>query len=268
MGTLQQNQRRSCMPCGDSVSRPLFIRGSKMMFGSSSRTLSRLIKALIAVGLAIIGAVLVWVALTRPSTPESALTPPTDDQGVPSASPSASQPTSERPAAGADRTDVRDKTTGLVLPASHPVAVSIPSIGVQSKLVDLGLKSDGTMEVPQDPAEAGWFTRGPTPGALGPAVIAGHVTWNGPAVFRRLSSMRHGDQVIVTREDGRAAVFTVTRVDRFSKSRFPTRAVYGQIDHAGLRLITCGGTYNAAGRTYLDNVVVFARLKAVRGPHR
>ena len=47
--------------------------------------------------------------------------------------------------------------------------------------------SAGAMEVPQDPAVAGWFSRGPSPGALGPAVIAGHVTWNGaPAIFHRL----------------------------------------------------------------------------------
>jgi len=86
------------------------------------------------------------------------------------------------------------------------------------------------------------------------------------AVFHRLGTMRRGDQVTVTRKDGKAAVFTVTRVARFSKSRFPTRAVYGQIDHAGLRLITCGGTYDFARHRYLDNVVVFARLEAVRGP--
>ena len=121
------------------------------------------------------------------------------------------------------------------------------------------------METP-DPAVAGWFTGGPTPGALGPAVITGHVTWNGPAVFHRLGTLRRGDQVTVTREDGKTAVFTVSRVARFSKSRFPSRAVYGAIDHAGLRLITCGGTYDAARHRYLDNVVVFARLEAVRGP--
>ena len=78
--------------------------------------------------------------------------------------------------------------------------------------------------------------------------------------------MRRGDQVTVTRKDGKTAVFTVTRVARFSKSQFPSRAVYGPIDHAGLRLITCGGTYDAARNRYLDNVVVFARLTAVRGP--
>jgi len=78
--------------------------------------------------------------------------------------------------------------------------------------------------------------------------------------------MRPGDQVTVMRKDGKIAVFTVTRVARFSKSQFPSRAVYGPIDHAGLRLITCGGTYDAARHKYLDNVVVFARLKSVRGP--
>jgi sortase (surface protein transpeptidase) len=121
------------------------------------------------------------------------------------------------------------------------------------------------METPTNPADAGWYSQGPTPGALGPAVIAGHVTWNGAReVFYRLGTLRRGDQVTVTREDGKTAVFTVSRVARFSKSRFPTRAVYGQIDHAGLRLITCGGTYDASGHTYLDNVVVFARLESVR----
>jgi sortase (surface protein transpeptidase) len=143
--------------------------------------------------------------------------------------------------------------------------VSIPKLGVRSRLVDLGLERNGAMEVPKDPADAGWFSGGPTPGALGPAVIAGHVTWDGaPAVFHRLGTMRRGDRVTVTREDGRAAIFTVTRVDQFSKSRFPSRRVYGAIDHAGLRLITCGGTYDAARRRYLDNVIVFAKLEAVR----
>ena len=233
------------------------------MFGSSSWNLSRPVRALIAVGLAIIGAVLVWVALARPSTPEPTLAPAPNDQGV---SPTTLEPTTKRPDPGSDQTNLRDRTKGLVLPKSDPVAISIPSIGVQSRLVDLGLKADGTMEVPKNPAEAGWFTRGPTPGALGPAVIAGHVTWNGPAVFRRVGTMRRGDQVAVTRKDGKTAVFKVTRVARYSKSRFPTKAVYGPIDHAGLRLITCGGTYDAARRTYLDNVVVFAKLEAVR-PH-
>ena len=238
------------------------------MFNSSHWPPSGLVRALIAVGLAIVGVVLVWGAgLARPSTPDSARAGAPDGASMPSMSPSAPKPIPERPAARADQIDVRDKITGLVLPESDPVAVSIPRIGVRSTLIELGLDKNGAMEVPEKGAVAGWFSGGPTPGALGPAVIAGHVTWDGPAVFSRLGAMRRGDQVSVTREDGRTAVFTVSRVARFSKSEFPSGEVYGAIDHAGLRLITCAGTYDAASG-YSDNVVVFAKLEAVRGPGR
>lgn len=226
---------------------------------------NRLIRVWIAVGLAVAGVALVALAFIRPAGPDPALAgAPRDDNG-PSASTAAPDHTPELPVAPAEQPDVRDRVQGTVLPESDPVMVTIPAIGVQSRLVDLGLDGEGAMEVPE-PSRAGWFTRGAAPGALGPAVIAGHVTWNGaPSVFHRLGAVRRGDRVTVSREDGRTAIFSVSRVARFRKSRFPTEAVYGAIDHAGLRLITCGGTYDAANRTYLDNVVVFARLEAVRG---
>ena len=233
---------------------------------SGSSRPSRLVKAAIAVVLALIGAVLLWAALVRPSRPEPVLGAAPSEHSTPSPSARAPGATPGGPEPRADRVDVRDRVKGLVLPESRPVTVSIPGIDVRSRMVDLGLDSDKAMEVPADPALAGWFTRGPTPGALGPAVIAGHVTWNGaPGVFHRLGRLQPGDHVAVSREDGRTAVFAVTRVARFSKSRFPSRAVYGAIDHAGLRLITCGGTYDAARRRYPDNIVVFATLKTVHG---
>jgi hypothetical protein len=171
----------------------------------------------------------VWAALPRPSTPDPTLATAPNGQGTPSTSAPAPEASAERPTPRADQSDVRDRITGLVLPESHPVAVSIPKVGVRSRLVDLGLEGNGAMEVPKDPADAGWFSGGPTPGALGPAIIAVHVTWDGaPAVFHRLGIMRRGDRVTVTREDGRAAIFTVTRVDQFSKSRFPSRGFTAQ----------------------------------------
>ncbi len=237
------------------------------MFRSTLRTPSRTAKISIAVGLAVLGVVLVWASLTGTSPAQPMLAGAPEGQSIPSTSPSAVQPTPERPTRRSDRTDVRDRITGLVLPESDPVAIAIPRIKVRSTLVELGLDHRGEMEVPQDPALAGWFSRGAAPGALGPAVIAGHVTWEGaPAVFHRLGGLQHGDRVSVIRKDGKTAVFTVTRVARFSKAQFPSQEVYGAIDHAGLRLITCGGTYDAARHRYLDNVVVFARLEAVREP--
>ena len=223
---------------------------------------SRLVRAWVALGLAAVGAVLVWAALARPATPEAAVEAAPSQISPSATAPRAPQPTPKRPSGRVQHEDLRDRIKGSVLPESDPVAVSIPRIGVRSTLVELGIDAAGAMEVPQDPALAGWFSRGAAPGALGPAVIAGHVTWDGaPAVFHRLGTVRRGDEVTVNRKDGKTAIFTVTRVARFAKSEFPSRAVYGAIDHAGLRLITCGGTYDAARHRYLDNVVVFAKLK-------
>lgn len=229
------------------------------MSGPVGRRPRRRTLAVVAAGLAVVGALLLGAALTRPVDLGAA--PPAAPSAV-SASP---DPTPAAPTASGEP-DVRDRVSELALPESDPLTVSIPEIGVRSSLVRLGLDAGGAMEVPQDPALAGWYTRGAAPGALGPAVIAGHVTWDGePSVFHRLGRLRRGDEVTVRREDGRTAVFSVTEVSQFSKSRFPSRAVYGAIDHAGLRLITCGGTYDAARNRYLDNVVVFAELTGVRG---
>jgi hypothetical protein len=149
----------------------------------------------------------------------------------------------------------------VVLSASRPVRVQIPSIGVDSELMDLGLQGDGTLEVPATGFPAGWFTGGPTPGERGPAVIAGHVDWGGsPGVFYDLRKVAVGDAITVLRADGGTADFRVTEVGQFAKDVFPTAAVYGDLDHAGLRLITCGGAFDSAARSYLDNTVVFADL--------
>jgi sortase (surface protein transpeptidase) len=147
------------------------------------------------------------------------------------------------------------------LAESRPVRVQIPAIGVDSDLMDLGVQDDGTLEVPPAGFPAGWFTDAPTPGELGPAVIAGHVDWAGsPGVFAELRDVVVGDEVTVAREDGSTAVFRVSQVGQFAKDAFPTAAVYGDLDHAGLRLITCGGEFDADAQSYLDNTVVFADL--------
>ncbi|HEX9889698.1 MAG TPA: class F sortase [Nitriliruptorales bacterium] len=135
--------------------------------------------------------------------------------------------------------------------ASAPVRLRIPSIGVDSTLIDLGLQADGTLEVPSGGFPAGWYTGAPTPGELGPAVIAGHVDWAGQrGVFFDLRELSAGDDIAITRQDGSTARFRVTRVERFARDEFPTQAVYGDLDHAGLRLITCDGRFDRQARSY------------------
>ncbi len=151
------------------------------------------------------------------------------------------------------------------LTESPPQRVHIPAISVDSAVMGLGLRADRRMEVPPGAFPAGWYSRGPTPGEVGPAVLAGHVDWAGhPGVFARLHDLEPQDEVEVTREDRTVAVFRVTRVDQVPKDAFPTQRVYGNLDRPGLRLITCGGELDRQARSYEDNIVVFADFVGTR----
>lgn len=156
---------------------------------------------------------------------------------------------------------VRNVSAATPLSPSDPVRVDIPRLGVTSDLMRLGLESDGSLQVPPGAYPAGWYTGSPTPGAIGPAILASHVDWNGQAgAFSRIGQLGAGDEVDVTRADGRTVRFAIDQVDRYPKDRFPTEAVYGNIDHAGLRLITCGGVFDSSAHSYQDNTVVYATL--------
>lgn len=152
-----------------------------------------------------------------------------------------------------------------VLPASRPVVLDIPAIGVHSRLLYLGLTAAGDLQVPPPGPhydEAAWYRHSPTPGSLGPAILEGHVdsAAGGPSVFFDLGRVRPRDQVRITRADGLVAVFAVDGVRRYPKDHFPTQLVYGDLGYAGLRLVTCGGRFDRSTGHYVDNVVVFAAL--------
>jgi hypothetical protein len=168
--------------------------------------------------------------------------------------------TSAAPPAGAAAIPV-SMAQGTGSGAAAPTSVRMPDIGVDSGLVRLGVDAAGALVPPGDFGRAGWFTGGPAPGETGPAVIAGHVdSAEGPAVFYRLAELEPGDAVVVGRADGTTARFAVTAVDRYPKDEFPTERVYGPTPRAELRLITCGGEFDRATRSYRDNVVVSAVL--------
>ncbi|MGD0240840.1 MAG: class F sortase [Streptosporangiaceae bacterium] len=157
---------------------------------------------------------------------------------------------------------------GPSLARSEPVEVRIPAIGVDSRLLRLGLNPDGTVMVPSLQTSAGlaaWYKYSATPGQIGASVIEGHVdSVQGPAVFFRLGALRPGNTIEVTLADGVTAVFRVTGVREYEKSRFPARTIYGATDFAALRLITCGGAFDYTTGHYLSSTVVFASLASSR----
>jgi hypothetical protein len=122
----------------------------------------------------------------------------------------------------------------------------IPAIGLTVSLSTLGLNPDGTVQVPTDVQQPGWFRLGPSPGQEGSAVILGHVdSYQGPAVFFSLRSLVAGDQVDVTLVDGVTTHFKVTSVAMYLKQSFPDQQVYGPHGYSALQLVTCGGVFDS-----------------------
>jgi Sortase domain len=142
---------------------------------------------------------------------------------------------------------------------ARPVYLSIPAIGVHTRLIRLGLTAQGTLQVPASTSVAGWYTGSPRPGEVGSAIIAGHIdSYLGPGVFFRLRLLRPGNRVYVRQAGGKLAIFRIYAEHSYSKDHFPTQRVYGPAPDPELRLITCGGTFDPATGSYLSNVVVYA----------
>ena len=150
-----------------------------------------------------------------------------------------------------------------VLASSSPRSLRIPKISLTADFeAPLGVMSDGEVAVPTEYEKVGWYKYSPTPGELGPAVILGHVdSFKGPAVFYNLRQLVAGDEIYVDREDGTTATFIITKISQHPQTGFPTEEVYGNIDHAGLRLITCAGTYDKGTARYSHNLIVYGELK-------
>lgn len=160
------------------------------------------------------------------------------------------------------------KTTTSAKVAGRPLKISIPAIGVKAAMSSVGVQKSGAIQTPplSKPRLAGWYRLGPAPGDQGPAIILGHVnTRKGAAVFSRLRELRRGNKIAVLRADGKTAIFTVDGIEQVGKTTFPTKRVYGNTITSSLRLITCGGVYNAKKHSYTDNIIVYATLTATKG---
>ena len=146
------------------------------------------------------------------------------------------------------------------VPVVYPFSLSISSVGIKTALIPLGLDKDGSLSVPQTGAVAGWFTGGPKPGELGPAVIVAHVDWKGrKGVFFDLRKVRVGESILVTNSDSKITKFRITKVSSVKKDAFPTASVYGNLSYSGLRLVTCA-TFDFKTKKYVDNFIVYAKV--------
>ncbi len=214
------------------------------------------------------GAAVLLFALTGcGAAVESGPPAPSPEAAAPSGTPEPSRtPTSEAPASEEPVEEV-PRSVELALDRSKPVSLRIPALDRESELIETGLRDDNRLEVPpgDEGSPASWYNGSSTPGEAGAAVLLGHVNslTDKSGVFYDLKTLKKGNTISVTREDGATAIFKVYKVEKYVKAEFPTKAVYYPVAGAELRLITCDG-YDQPNRRYLDNLVVYAELVDVK----
>lgn len=151
----------------------------------------------------------------------------------------------------------------IITPTAEPASLHIPSLNVSAPFIKLALNRDRTIEVPKTEHKVGWFIYGAKPGDTGPAVVVGHLdSPKGPAVFQNLKNIKVGEEIKITRQDNSTVTYKVDAIEKYSQDNFPTEKVYGSIDFAGIRVITCSGYFDTKKGHYSENLIVFGHLES------
>ena len=178
----------------------------------------------------------------------------------------------------AARAAASPRASATILARSVPVEVKIPSIGVDARIMQV-YDPGGQLQAPPlsgaGASEVGWWAGVPgnpqqsySPGQAGPAVLVGHINSSaiGDLVFAHLTSLKAGQQVMVTLAGGQQVTFVMQSLQEISKAewaggdalaRQTTQKVYGPTSVPSLRLITCGGAFDSSTGHYVDNVIAY-----------
>lgn len=160
-------------------------------------------------------------------------------------------------------------STSDVRTPAPPVRIRIPAIGLDRPLISVRVQQDGSLGVPDEPENIGWWSDGPRPGAPGATVIVGHVdSATGPGAFHGLSTLAPGDNVTLVQDDRSTITFTIRALRQYEKDAFPDSQVYTTSGPPTLHLITCSGAYDRSRGEYQDNLVVYATLNSAGVPKR
>ena len=213
--------------------------------------------ASLIVGLALAGGSAVGYAVTRPPSHDYGTVPPlgvhggASSHGVTAARPAPNRRsgTPGQPAAAPDVTAVQ-----------VPVRLLIPALGVNAPVLPTGVQVGGSLAIPTDPSNIGWWAGGGFPGEpTGAVILVGHINSAalGPGALLRLQDVRPGTLVTVI-ASGRAFRYRVVALRAYPKANLPVTAVFSQQVAARLVIVSCGGPFDASTGHYLDNIVAYA----------
>ena len=144
----------------------------------------------------------------------------------------------------------------------YPLYLTIPALGVQAKVEQVGVDNQNNMDIPRDPNNAAWFKPGTVPGQVGNSVMDGHLDWYGipQGIFFYRSSLKPGDRLYVRDDKGTDRAFVVTGQLLCVYNKCPLQDVFGKTSLTRLNLITCAGVFNRASQNYDKRLVIYSEI--------
>jgi LPXTG-site transpeptidase (sortase) family protein len=149
--------------------------------------------------------------------------------------------------------------------------IVIEKLGVTAPVSTFGMDENLIPKVPYTATDVAWYDFSARPGTGGNAVLAGHVTWNGPAVFYDLDQLAAGDQVKLQGQDGTQILYQVTDVFQVDTTDPDSRKVMWPTDEDVITIITCSGKFfdtnhPVLGGDYTHRLIVRGDLITVDRP--
>ena len=203
---------------------------------------------------AVAGLLLSVVVTIRADDPEVREIVGDGSVSAPATSPGPSRPSAD--VVEADDASLEAATTRQPRPPSR---LRVPSLGLDSAVLPVGVTEDRQMQLPDDPRVLGWYRFGPAPGGGGSVVLAGHVDSRafgvGPLVA--LQSIAAGARIEVVSGTAGVRPYRVDSIERFDRQALPA-TVFARTGPERLRIVTCTRPYLPDEGGYQQNLVVTA----------
>jgi hypothetical protein len=173
------------------------------------------------------------------------------------------QRTDRGPAPGPAPDPHSSRTNGRARTAAAPLLLHIEQLGVSADVVTVGVLPDGGMEIPDDVRVVGWYAAAQgrvSPGDAGTAVIAGHrdSRAQGAGALHDIATLRRGDTIDVVHIDGTVSRWRVDGMMTTPRDALPSEVLFRRGGEPRLALVTCGGEFDRATRSYSHNTIVLA----------
>ena len=175
--------------------------------------------------------------------------------------------------------DIRPPTPVELTPTPAPPAplgdagyqIVIDKVGVNAPVSVFGIDEKLVPEVPYTATDVAWYDFSARPATGGNAIFAGHVTWNGPAVFYDLDKLAEGDEVRLQGYDGTKVVYRVSAVFQVNPDDPESLKVMWDTTEDVITIITCSGKFFETGDPilrgdYTHRLIVRGKLISVDRP--